>query len=349
MNSQLQDIIKPPRLEEGSTVGLISPSAPLAGLVPHRVEHAKKVLTELGFKVVIGRNALKVNDYLSGSIQERVDDMHSFFSDKDVSAIISFIGGNHSNQLLRHLDFDLIKNNPKIVMGYSDMTVLHLTLNTRANLVSFYGPAALTQFAENPSVLAYTKEYFTKAVMKPVPIGNIYPSKQWTDEVLDWFNKEDLTRPRQMRLNPGYQWLRKGQASGRLIGGCITSLLHLRGTDFWPSFEDAILFWETPESSADFSKGESVSEIDAALTDLDLSGVFSSIQGMIIGRPFGYTPEETDHLKRVIIERAAAFNFPILFGVDIGHTDPMITVPIGVQATMDSSNNTFCIIEAGVH
>jgi muramoyltetrapeptide carboxypeptidase len=287
-------LIKPRKLEKGDTIGLISPSSPLAGLVPHRAEKAIKMFQELGFKVKIGENALKVTGYTAGSPKERAEDINSFFKDKEVKAIISFIGGNHSNQVLNYLDFQLIKKNPKIFVGYSDVTVLHFAFYTQCNLVTFYGPAALTQFAENPRILSYTEEYFKKALMETKPIRKIKPSSYWTDEVLDWFKKEDLKRPRRMKKNKGWQWLRKGRAEGPILGGCITSMMHLRGTKYWPDFSNSIFFWEIPESDCDFTKGRKVEIIDSCLTDLELSSAFQKIKGMIIGRFFGYSEKEKE-------------------------------------------------------
>ncbi len=341
-------LIKPKSLTKGDTICLVSPSSGLAGLVPHRVAQARDMLEKMGFAVQIGANALKTRSYVSGTPEERAEDLQTAFSDPTVKAIISFIGGNHSNQLLPLLDYEAISKNPKIFMGYSDMTVLHFALYTRAKLTSFYGPAALTQFGENPEILPYTKEYFERAVMQKDPIGSIRPSDVWTDEILNWFTKEDTQRARNLQKNDGFKWLREGVAEGPLVGGCITSMMHLRGTPYWPDFQDTLLFWETPESSADFRKGKSVEDIDASLADLELSGVFEQIKGMIVGRFFSYTDEQKRELEEVILERLSKYAFPVLAGVDIGHTDPMITVPMGALARIDSTSNTFEILEAGV-
>ncbi len=342
-------LIKPKHLKKGDTIGILSPSASLAGLAPHRVEIGIKTLQKLGFKVKIGKHALKITNYTAGSPKERAEDINKFFSDKIVKAIFSFIGGNHSNQILKYLDFNLIKENPKIFLGYSDITVLQFTFYTQANLVSFYGPAVLTQFAENPEILPYTKEYFEKAIMTSKPIGRVAPSLKWTDEVLDWFKKEDLNRPRKMQKNNGWEWLKKGRAKWPILGGCISSMMHLRGTKYWPDFSNTILFWEISESDADFTKGEKPENIDAYLTNLELSNVFNQIKGMIIGRPPGYTKEQLELLKKIIRERTKNYHFPILFGVDVGHTDPMITIPLGAKIKLDSEKNIFEFIESGVN
>ena len=341
-------LIKPKKLKKGDAIGLISPSAPLAGLVPHRTKKAVKMLEELGFKVKVGKNALKITGYTAGSPKERAEDINSFFRDKEVKAIICFIGGNHSSQILKYLNFQLIKRNPKIFVGYSDATVLHFAFYTQCSLVTFYGPSALAQFAENPKIFSYTKEYFKKALEETKPIGKIKPSSYWTDEIPDWFKKEDLKRPRKMEKNKGWQWLRKGKAEGPILGGCITSMVHLRGTKYWPDFSGSIFFWEIPESDNDFTKGERIENIDSYLTDIELSGIFKKIKGMIVGRFFGYSKQEEKEIIKIIKARTAEYKFPILIGVDIGHTDPMITVPLGVKVKIDSSKNLFKIVETGV-
>lgn len=344
----MNQLIKPKHLQKGDAVGLVSPAAPLAGLVPHRTEKGIKMLENMGFKVKVGKHALKISEYTAGNAGERAEDINNFFQDTEIKAIISFIGGNHSNQVLEYLDFPLIKKNPKIFIGFSDATVLHFAFLTQANLVTFYGPAILTQFAENPEILPYTKEYFNKALMNAEPIGKIVSSQEWTDETLDWFKKEDLARLRKMIVNKGWEWLKKGKVIGPVLGGCLPSMMHLRGTKYWPNFSDAILFWEISESGEDFTKGESVANIDAYLTDLKISDVFDKIKGMIIGRPFGYTADQTESLINIIREQTKDYGFPVLFGADIGHTDPMITLPLGVKAKLDSSGDIFELLETGV-
>lgn len=340
--------LKPHHLKKGDTIGLISPAAPLAGLVPHRTEQGVRMLEGLGFKVKLGPNAMKITGYTAGTAEERASDINNFFADPGVKGIISFIGGNHSNQILEYLDFDIIKSNPKVFIGYSDITVLHLALNSMTGITTFYGPAVLTQFAENPKIMEYTKKYFMAAVAQKNPIGAIEPSEEWTDEALNWFTKEDVERPRQLKPNPGWRWLKSGTAQGKLLGGCLASMMHLRGTKYWPNFEKTILFWEISEGEADFSLGENVSTIDTHLTDLDLSGTLASIKGMIIGRPYGYNADQEQKLVEKILERTKKYSFPILYGVDVGHTDPMITLPIGVEVTVSSDRNLFEVLESGV-
>lgn len=339
-------MIKPSALKIGDTIGLVSPSSGIASLVPHRVESATRHLENLGFKVKISAHALECLEYVSASAEARASDLMDMFQDPNVHAIVSMIGGNHSNQVLKFLDFEKIKNNPKIFCGYSDVTVLHLALQTKSQLVTFYGPAALTQFAENPGPLPYTLEYFQKATCSPRALGQIMPSVEWTDEVLNWFEKKDLERPRILKRNSGWRWLKPGYSTGQISGGCIASLMHIRGTEYWPNWKDKIFFWEIAESESDFSKGDSPSLIDTYLSDLENSGTFGQISGMVIGRAFGYTEKDLVQLSKIVLDRTRGYDFPILYGPDIGHTDPMITLPCGVVATLNSEQNKFSIDES---
>lgn len=341
-------MIKPQMLKQGDTIGLVSPSSPLAAMLPYRVEKGIETLKSMGFNVVVADNALNRRDHAAGTPEERAADLHAMFANPEIKAIICFIGGFHSNQVLKHLDFELIRKHPKIFMGFSDISVLHLALNTQADLVTFYGPAVLTQFAEAFGIYPYTVNSFKQVVMSPEPVGQILPSSEWTDELLNWFTKADLERPRNMKPNSGYKWLKAGTCTGEITGGCITSILHLRGTKYWPDCKGKIFFWELPESSADITKGEPPARIDAHLTDLELSGVFEQCAGMLIGRPKSYTDEQVKQLEEIIKERTEGYNFPILFNIDIGHTDPIMTLPIGVKARLDSQSNTFEILESAV-
>lgn len=341
------DKIKSSRLKKGDTIGLVSNSAPLAGLVKHRTRRGISELRSLYFKVSLGRHALKVTGNTAGTPEKRAEDINHFFSEKKIVAIFSMIGGNHSNQIIDLLNYNNIRSNPKIIMGFSDTTVLLLAVYSQTNMVVFYGPSVLNQFAENPHILPYTLKYFRKATMTNKPVGRIFPSTEWTDEVLEWFKKEDNKRPRKLRKNSGWVWLKKGNARGKLIGGCITSMMHLIGTKYWPDFTNSLLFWEIPEGSSIY-EGESVEKIRGYLSNLESVGVLSKIGGMIIGRPYRYAEKKEQQLRRIVLEQTAKYAFPILYNVDFGHTDPVITIPIGVEATINSESNSFEINENGV-
>lgn len=338
---------KPKRLVPGDTIGIIAPSAGNAHLFPHRIDNAIKCLENLGYKTKFAQHSLKNKDYISANTEERVSDIHEMFKDKTVSAIICTIGGDHSNQLLKLLDFDILRKNPKIFMGYSDISVLHYAFMKKANIQTFYGPCIMTQFGEYPDILDYTLEYFNKAVTSIQPIGEINSSKNWTSEILDWTTKKDLERPRKLEPSQGYQWLKKGKASGKIIGGCVPSINHLSGTEYWIDPLNCIFLVDIPEGH-EFGKGLAISDLDSYFADLDNLGVFHKIKGLIVGRPYNYSEEEYTKLKEIILYYTEKYNYPILLDANIGHSDPMITIPLGVKVSLDSEKNFFSIDESGV-
>lgn len=335
----------PKKLNKGDTIGFISPSAGLAPFAMHRIKRAVKLFNKLDYKIKIGKSALKNNGYVSASASERAQDIHDMFRDKKVKMVIAAIGGNHSNQLLKYLDYNLIKNNPKIFMGYSDNTVLHYALQSQSNLSTYYGPCAMTQFGEYPSILEYTLEYFNFAVSEKKGRSNyeIISSKIWTEEFLDWFQKKDETRPRKLKKNTGYEWLAGGCAEGEILGGAIPSINHLAGTKYWCNPKGKIFFIDIPEGKLP-SDGFPLSELDSFLTDLDNIGLFDSIKGLIIGRPYKYSAEQVQELKKMILKYAGKKKCPILYNANIGHADPIATFRFGSRVGLNSSQNSFRII-----
>ena len=340
-------VLKPGKLKLGATIGLVSPAAPLAGLVRHRLDGCVTFLEKSGFKVRIGRHASSVTGYVSASAEDRAWDINEFFRSPEIDAIVCLIGGYHYNHVLPHLDLELIRSNPKIFIGYSDATVVQMALWSALHMVTFSGPAGLTQFAEYPAPLPYTLEYFQKATASNVPVGSVAASSEYTDEFLNWFGKEDQTRARKLKANRGYVTLREGQCSGRLLGGCLSSMLHLRGTKFWPDFNGALLCLEVPEG-AELSRGESISLIDMHLADLELSGLFEKAGGLLFGRLYNTPPEEERGIFDLLLKYTSLKPIPIMANVDFGHTDPMITIPMGCMASMDAGCGRFEITESGV-
>lgn len=338
-------IVIPSKLKKGDAIGFISPSAGLAPFAMHRIERAKRLFEELGYKVKIAKNALKNDGYVSAPIMDRVEDIHEMFLDPEVKLIISTIGGNHSNQLLKYLDYDLIKNNPKIFIGYSDNTVLHYALQSQAKLATYYGPCVLTQFGEFPKILDYTLDYFNYAVAEGQCVGNleIKSSELWTEEFLDWFNKIDESRARKLEKNIGHEWLVNGIAKGELLGGAIPSINHLAGTKYWCNPQNKIFFLDIPEGRSP-SEGLPLDELDSYLADLDNMGLFDSIKGLIIGRPFCYNSEQVIEFKKIILRYAGQKKYPILYNINMGHTDPMVTLRYELLVEIDSCRNLFHVL-----
>lgn len=327
-----------PLVRRGDTVYVVSPSAGLLPFAPNRVERAISNMEKLGVKVKIARHAAENAGYVSASVDDRVSDLHEAFSDKKCSLIIASIGGNHSNQLVKHLDYELIKNNPKSFVGYSDNTVLHYALAGMANLQTYYGPCFLNQFGEYPGILPFTLNHFTDLLFDGVEEFKVKPPLDYTDELLDWFKDEDSKRPRKLYPNIGLIWWRKGAGEGRALPGAIPSLNHLISTPYAPNFLDSVLMIDIPEGNTIY-EGLSVADADSWLTDLDNAGLLAQINGMVISRPYRYNNEMVEELRKVVLRIVDNYNFPVVFNLDFGHTDPMITVPIYANVKLDSSRS----------
>jgi muramoyltetrapeptide carboxypeptidase LdcA involved in peptidoglycan recycling len=330
------------RLRPGDTVGIVSPSWGGAAHFPHRVERGIEQLHALGFKTKLGTHALNSTGAVSDNSENRAADIHAFLLDPDVRLVLAAIGGDHSCHLLPLLDFQLIKSHPKLFMGFSDMTVLNVAIWTATKLVTLNGPALLTDFAEYPTMLAYTREWFLKAVTDARPLGRLAPSPVWTEETLDWRTKRDLERPRAFQESSGWHWLKAGASEGTLIGGCLESLQHLRGTPFWPNWHNVMLFFETSEERP------SPETVDGILMDYENMGVFESLVGMLVGRPMRYSDQEKRALDEVLLERTKRYNFPIVSCMDFGHTAPQLTIPLGCRARIDTTTEAVVVLDAAV-
>jgi muramoyltetrapeptide carboxypeptidase len=342
--------MKPKHLQPKDKIMLISPASGAAGVyvLNHRVENGKDTIEQMGFEVVIGEHAL-IPGIRAGTEEQRAQDIHTAIQNPDVKALISMIGGDHvCAEILPHLDFESIKNNPKIFMGYSDVTSLLLGIYKMTGLTTFYGPAVMTQFAEYPAMLPYTKKWLAKTLMSPEVIGKIESSPEWTDETLDWAQKLDLTRPRKLLPSIGWEWLQAGRAEGKLLGGCIQTLVFTieNYPDYIPDFSDSLFFWESAEKG--LSIGHSPQEVEQDLMKLKEYGIFEKMTGMIVGRPYAYNDAWHKELKQIITKVVGDPSKPIMYNVEIGHTDPILTIPIGVKATIDSESNLFSIDESAV-
>lgn len=340
-------LINPAVLQPGDVVGIVAPSSGLAGVFPHRAERGEAMLREIGLQVKYGTYARQVRGYVSGTPEERASDIHAAFTDPEVKAILCTIGGNHANQVLKHLDFACIAANPKIFIGYSDITILHYAFAAKAHLQTFYGPALLPEFGEYPTMLPYTRDYFCKAVMQTDPVGSVAPSRQWTDEFLDWSSKEDQTRARHLKKNEGYEWWQEGRVEAAIFGGTIPTVNHLAGTEYWIDPHGMIFFIDIPEGNNP-EEPFAVSELDAFLADLDNLGVFDCIAGLIIGRPYRYADNDVAALRDIIARYTQGKGYPILYNANIGHASPVITIPMGARVRLNSAKNEFAILEAGV-
>ena len=333
---------RPPRLRTGDAIGIVSPSWGGPAVFPHRLERGIVELERLGFEVKIGEHARNANGHVSDTARNRAQDIHRFFEDPDVRLILASIGGDHSCHLLPHLDWKLMRRHPTLLMGYSDISVLNIAVWSMTGLVTCNGPALMTDFAEYPVPLSYTLQSFLRTVSEPKPPGTIEHAEAWTEEILDWGTKADLTRPRDMTPTDGWTSLKRGVGEGTLIGGCIESLQHLRGTPYWPRMDGAILFLETSEEAP------TPERVDGILMDYENMGVLRGLSGLLFGRPMNYSDEDRERLAEVLLERTKGLDFPVVTEVDFGHTSPQFVLPIGCRARLDGAAPSLEILEPAV-
>ncbi|WP_144511859.1 S66 peptidase family protein [Bacillus sp. FJAT-22090] len=341
-------LIKPKMLREGDKVATISLSWGGAGepdlkwRYEQGVERLEKVF---GLEVVPMPNSLKGADYLYENPKARAEDLMNAFKDSSIKGIISNIGGSESIRLLPYIDFDVIRANPKVFIGYSDVTVSHLFCH-KAGISSFYGPAILTDFAENVKMHDYTVEALKKTLFSNDVIGEIKPAVEWTSERLEWKVENKNTR-RKMQSNHGYEVLQgNGTVQGRLIGGCIEVLEFAKGTTLWPEasyWKDSILFFETSEDTPD------PAFIEYWLRNYGSQGILQQVNGIIFGKPQHekYYEEYKESIGRIMSELDLT-DLPIFYNLNFGHTEPKFVLPYGALAEMNCENATFSILESGV-
>jgi muramoyltetrapeptide carboxypeptidase LdcA involved in peptidoglycan recycling len=336
----MEPLTKPPRVKRGDCVAVVSPAFGAVGRWPHRVANAAAYLESLRLRVRLMPNAARDDGWASAPAEDRVADLHAAFADPTVAVVLCGIGGNHSNQLLPLLDFDLIREHPKVFQGYSDITVLHWAFAKRSGLATFYGPALVSELGEHPAVLPFTDRYLRAAWFGDQPIA-FGASDAWTDEFLDWDAQADLARPRELRPSEGWVTIRSGRARGPLFGGCLESICwHLTGSSAWTDPTGAIFLLETSEEAP------SPAYVDAYLTDLEQLGVFDAAAAVLVARPYGYTPDDAERLWEVVARRTEAAALPVLANVDAGHADPKLTLPFGVSAELDAGRQELRLLEA---
>ncbi|WP_093276319.1 S66 peptidase family protein [Psychrobacillus sp. OK032] len=341
-------LIKPKMLQAGDKVATISLSWGGAGepnlkwRYDQGVERLEKVF---GLEVVSMPNSLKGANYLYENPKARAEDLMNAFKDSSIKGIISNIGGSESIRLLPYIDFDIIRSNPKIFIGYSDSTITHLLCH-KAGISSFYGPSILMDFAENVEMHAYTVEALKKTLFTNEVIGEIKPALEWTSDRLEWIEENKHTK-RKMYSNKGYEVLQgNGIVQGTLIGGCIEVLEFAKGTSLWPNeayWKDSILFFETSEEMPE------PTYIEYWLRNYGAQGILQKAKGIIFGKPLKekYYKEYKESILKIMKELDLT-NLPILYNLNFGHTEPKFVLPYGALAEIDCVNGTFSILESGV-
>lgn len=342
------NLIKPKMLNKGDKVATVSLSWGGAGdedILWRYNQGKERIENVFGLRVVEMPNTLKGTEFIYNNPQKRAEDLMTAFADKSIKAIFSCIGGDDSIRMLPYIDFDIIKNNPKIFIGYSDTTTTHL-ICLKAGISSFYGASVLNEFAENVQMHEYTKKYINKALFTNEPIGNIESSEYWTSERIPWLI-ENKHKARTMLKNTGYELLQgKGKIQGRLIGGCMEVLEMAKQTSIWPddnAWDDAILFLETSEEmpNPDYIK--------YWLRNYGAQGILNRVKGIIWGKPYDnkYYEEYKTSIKKVLNEYNLN-ELPVLYNMNFGHALPMIAIPYGAMAEINCDEKSFSILESGV-
>lgn len=308
-------------------MGVVSPSSPVPALRPDRFKRSIRNLETMGFRVRVGENASAISGHTAGTVEQRVSDLHAMFVDDEVRAIICSIGGYNSNALLDRLDYGLIRQNPTILIGYSDPTFLLLGIHKMTGLATFHGPSLMPQFGEADGLHPYTEHWFRKILMSTDPPGETSPSGFSIHEYLEW--DRDDTRERREEPNENPRTVKPGRAEGPLVAGNLCTLAALAGTPYLPDLEGVILCIEISEE-------EDTAWSDRYLTHLRLLGAFSKASALVVGRTHpasGFSNE--DPLEKMLLVATNEFDLPIATGFDFGHTDPMLTLPIGPRASVD--------------
>jgi len=330
--------IKPPRLNAGDTIGVIAPAS--APPDPKAVDRSVAVLESLGFKTKLARNVRKRWGFLAGTDRERASDLMQMFTARAVNAILCIRGGYGTARLLPLLDYQTIRANPKIFIGYSDITSLHCAFLRRSNLISFHGPMLNSDFIKD-DFPDFTLQSFLRTLKRPIPAGSICGREAGSSV------QGSKHRVRSRAFNSSVTVLRAGSASGPLIGGNLSILCASLGTPWQPSFNNKILFFEDLD--------EVPYRFDRMLTQLLNAGQLQNVAGIAIGinaNCFDPRAKKTNEYRQtcedVFRERLLPLKVPIIAGLPFGHVPMNATLPIGVRATLDGVKGDLIIEEAAV-
>lgn len=339
--------IKPEMLKKGDKIAIVSLS--YGGLgdknLIHKYYIAKERLeNDFGLVVIPMPNALKGSEYIYNHPEDRAKDLMNAFKDKTIKAIICAIGGNDTIRLLPYIDYNVIKNNPKIFMGYSDSTINHFMMN-KAGLTSFYGPSIMCEFGEYVKMFDYTKNAVEKILFNDSKNYEIKSSPYWSKDFVPWSEENINIEKKLLKEEHGYETIQgKGVIQGELLGGCIDTFIVLLGTQIWPSkddWKDKILLLETSDEKP------SPSFITGVLRNLGVQGIFDVIKGIIIGKPQEekYYEEYKEVYKKVLKEFKHE-DLPVLYNINIGHAYPNGVLPLGSQIEVDYTNKKIKSLES---
>ena len=323
-------MIIPNKLKVNDEVRIIAPSRSLSIIDKQTQEIANTRFKELGLKLSFSKNCKSIDDFSSSSIEERIEDLHEAFLDKRVKAIFTVIGGDNVNQLLKYIDYDIVKRNPKIICGYSDTTALSNALSHKTGLVTYSGPAYSTLGMLKG--IDFSINYIKKCLFSNEPY-EVINSEQWSDDA--WYIDQER---RNFYKDNGIEVLNHGKAEGKIAGGNLCTINLLQGTEFMPDLTNSVLFIEDDELT-------SPSNFDRDLQSLIHQKNFDRVKGIVIGK-FQLKSEVSETLlKKIIHSKQELASIPVLYNLNFGHTTPHICFPIGGFVKIDTKSRKQIIIE----
>jgi muramoyltetrapeptide carboxypeptidase len=316
-NADFPSSLLPKSIKKGDTVGIISPSAATADRM--EFTFAKEAMEALGFKVKLGENLKNRFGHLAGTDEERANDLNQMFADPQVKAVICIRGGSGAARILPLIDYELIKANPKSLLGYSDITALHCAIYSQTGLITFHGQNGTGSW-NSFNVKQFEQVFFEKALVT------------YKNEI----TKGDDLVSKGNRI----QTLKGGTAEGIILGGNLTVLSALSGSPYYPDFQDSILFIE--------DIGEDPYRIDRMMSTLQLNGTLAKIKGFIFGQCSGCNPGGgygSFTVDQIMDHYILPLGIPAYTGAMIGHIPKQFIIPVGAKVKMDSNKGVFTILE----
>lgn len=342
-------MLKPSRLVIGDTVAIVSPSWGGPSIFPYIYDKGLEALRELGLQIKEYPSARADNDFLFRNPRARAKDINNAFADVQVKAIFASIGGDDSIRILPFLDPVIIKENPKILMGYSDTTTL-LTYINQMDLVTFNGPSVMAGFSQAGALPKSFVEHVKAMLFSPQENYEYESFGVYCDGYLDWSNLGNVGETKELKPDVGWHFLQgSGVVTGELYGGSIEVLEILNGTEFWANrnfWSEKVLFLETSEDKPP------VQRVRRMLRNYGMQGIFDQVSAVLFGRPRDYSDEEKRDFDRMVLEvikgEFGIERIPIVSNMDFGHTDPQFVLPLGVKAEVDCERRTFRLLESPV-
>lgn len=322
-------------LKSGDTIGIFSPSAPATATAKQRYIRGKEFLQSKGFQIIEGTLTGKKHGYRSGTPKERAEELNLLLRDSSIKMVMSSIGGTNSNSLLPYIDYEAFKNNPKIVVGYSDTTAILLALYAKTNIPTYYGPALIPSFGEFEPLVNDTYSYFERYFCQPSIPYTIPMPKVWSDEMINWLEFE---KPKQLYQN-NWIGIHEDVVEGRLIGGNNNTMYGFIGTPYFPVIEkgDILLIEDSLKAAATVEKNFAM---------LKLHGIFDKVGGIILGKHELFDDEGTGKKPiDLLLEQLDGRAIPILANVDCAHTHPMFPLTIGKKIRLNTLEKSITCIE----